>query len=202
VVLKHANLFTSLNIKDLGRSIATSCNILAIMAEPNAAHDTLVVERVDKVYIQNTLDLGVENRIPILSSLLVVRGHRIDFKIAESVANGGSMRASHSTVFGSRMADLRGGCTSRVRHGRVDLRSSRSNGTWWTTDTPSTGAGRGGALRLGAHPVGNGARRIVLRVRSLLRVGVRRRNRQSRRPLAHLVLRSQRLFLRRGMPLL
>lgn len=196
MVLEHANLFTSLNIKDLGRSIATSCNIFAIMTEPDAAYDTFVVERVDEVHIENTLDLRVENRIPILPSLLVVRGHRVNFKVSKSVANGGSMWASHSAVFGGRMADLRGGCTSRVRHGGVNLGSSRSDGTWWTTDTPSTGAGRGGTLGLGAHPIGNGARRIVLRVRCLLRVRVRRRDGKSRRPLAHLVLRSQRLLLR------
>lgn len=100
------------------------------------------------------------------------------------------------------MADLRGGCTSRVRHGGINLGCSRSDGTWWTTDTPSTGAGRGGALRLGAHPIGDRARRIVLRVRCLLRVRVRRGDGKSRRPLAHLVLRSQRLLLGRGMSLL
>jgi hypothetical protein len=40
-----------------------------------------------------------------------------------------------------------------------------------------------------------------LRVGSLLRTGVRG-DRKTRRPLAHLMLRSQRLFLRRGMALL
>ena len=91
---------------------------------------------------------------------------------------------------------------SGIRHRCVDLRSCRpAYSAGRAADTPPTRTGRSSALGLRSHSVRNRARRIVLRVRGLLRIGVRR-DRQARRPLAHLVLRSQWLFLRRSMTLL
>ena len=85
---------------------------------------------------------------------------------------------------------------SGIRHRCVDLRSCRSAySAGRAADTPPARTGRSSALGLRSHSVRNRARRIVLRVRGLLRIGVRR-DRQARRSLAHLVLRSQWLFLR------
>jgi hypothetical protein len=202
VILEHANLLTGLNIKDLSRSVATSCDIFAVMTEPHTAHDTFVVEGVDKIDVKNALHLRVEDGVPIVSGLLVVRSHVINFEVAECVSHGGGMRTSHSSVVGSRVANLRRRRGSGVRDRCVDLRSCRpAYSARRATNAPPTGTGRSSALWLRSHSVGDGARRVVLRVRSLLRTGVRR-DRKTRRSLAHLVLRSQRLFLRGSMALL
>ena len=82
VILKNADLLSSLDIENLGRTVATSGNILAVMAETNAADDTLVSQGVYQVDVKDALDLRVENGVPVVASLLVVRCHSIDLKIS------------------------------------------------------------------------------------------------------------------------
>jgi hypothetical protein len=203
VVLKNTNLLTSLHVKDLGRSVAASRNILSIVTEPHTANHTFVVERVDKVDIENALHLRVEDGIPVLARLLVVGSHSINFEIAQSVSHGRSARAPHASVVGSRVANLRRRRVSGIRDWSVNLRSRRSDGIRRSADTSSAGARRGSALRrLRSHTVGDWAWRVALRVRSLLGTGMRGRDRKARGTLTHLVLRSHLLLLRRGMALL
>jgi len=83
VVLEHTNLFSGLHIEDLSRSIATSCNIFAVVTESHTANHTLMVQRVDEVDIEDALHLGVEDGIPIISRLLVVGGDVVNFEITE-----------------------------------------------------------------------------------------------------------------------
>lgn len=203
MILENTNLLTSLHVKDLGRSVATSRNILSIMTESDAAHNTFVVERVDKVDVENALHLRVEDGIPVLARLLVVRSHRINFEIAQGVSHRGRTRATHASMVGSRVADLGRRRVSGIRDRSVDLRSRRSDGIRRSADTSSARARRGSALgRLRGHAVGDWAWGVALGVRSLLGVGVRRRDRKARWSLTHLMLRSHLLLLRRGMALL
>ncbi|KAI6767872.1 hypothetical protein HG530_005881 [Fusarium avenaceum] len=113
VIFKHANLFTGLNIENLSGSVAASCNVFAVMTESNTANDTFVVERVDKVDIKDSLHLRIEDGVPILASLLVVGSHSINLKVAKCVSHSRCMRPAHSTVVGSRVANLRRSRTSR-----------------------------------------------------------------------------------------
>lgn len=198
VVLENTDLLTSLNVENLGRSVAASGDVLTIVTEPHAAHNAFVAEGMDQVDIQNALHLGVEDGIPVVASLLVVGSHSIDLEIAEGVTNGRSARTTHASVVGSGMADLRRLGVAGIGHGSVDLRSRGADGVGGPADASPARAGRSSALRrLGTHAIGDGALRIALGVgRLLLAAGVRRDG-EAGRALSHLVLRSQLLLRRR-----
>lgn len=219
MVLQDAHLLTSLDIEDLGRLVAAGGDILAVVAEANAANDALVGERVNQVDIQDALHLRVEDGIPVVARLLVVRRNGVDFKVAQRVADGrGRGAGTHASVVRRRVAHLRRLSIAGIRHGGVDLGGRGPDGVWRAVDGSATWAGRRGALRrLRAHAVGHdgaGAlgiglllvwglllrRRLLLLL--LLRVGVGRRHWQSWGSLSHLVVvRAHLLILGSGLRL-
>lgn len=175
------------------------------MAKANTADNALVGEGVDQVDIQNALHLRVEDGIPVVARLLVVRRDGVDFEITQGVADGrGRGAGTHASVIRRRMAHLRRLSIAGIRHGGVDLRGRRPDGVRGPVDGSATWAGRRGALRrLRAHAVGHdGARalgiglllvwRLLLRglllLLLLLRVGVGRGDGQSWGALSHLVV--------------
>lgn len=88
MVFQDAHLLTSLDIENLGRLVAASGDVLAVVAKANTANNALVGERVDQVDIQNALHLRVENGIPVVTRLLVMRRDGVDFEVTQSVADG------------------------------------------------------------------------------------------------------------------
>lgn len=200
MVLKNTNLFTSLHVENLRRSITTRRDILAIMTEAHTANHTFVAQGVHQVDIQDALDLRVENGVPIVASLLVMRSDGIDFQVTESVANGRNARTTHASVIRSGMADLWRLRVAGIGNGGVDLGSRGPDGVRWAADAPATGARRSGTLRrLRAHAVGNGTSWVGLRVGRLLAAWVRRGDGQAGRALGHLMLRAHLLLLGRSV---
>ena len=65
-----ADLLSSDNIEDLCRPVAASSHVLAVGAEANTAHHTLVNKVVNKVHIQSTHNTRVEDSVPILTRTL------------------------------------------------------------------------------------------------------------------------------------
>lgn len=196
VVLEDADLFASLDIKDLSRAVAAGGDVLAVVAEADAADDALVGEGVDEVDIEDALDLGVEDGVPVIAGLLVVGGDSVNLEVAQGVSHGGGTGAE--AVVGGGMADLRRSISGICRR-RVDLRGGRADGVGGTADAAaSPGAGRGGGLgRLRAHAVGGRALGVALLVLRLLGVGVRGAGR-ARRAGGHLVLLRAHLLLLLG----
>lgn len=70
VVGQVADLLSSDNIEDLCRPVAASGHVLAVCAEANTAHDTLVNQVVHKVNVQPTHDARVEDGVPIITRTL------------------------------------------------------------------------------------------------------------------------------------
>lgn len=197
MILQGEDLLTRLDVKDLRRAVAAGGNVLAVMAESHAADDTLVGERVDQVDVKNALNLGVEDGVPVIASLLVVRSNRINLEITKRVSHG--RRAWAEAVVGRRVADLRRSI-SRIRRRGVDLRSGRTNGVRGSADTATSSRTwrSGGLRRLRANAVwGRRTLGVALLVRRLLGVGMRRAW-ETRRALTHLMLRAH-LLLRRPM---
>lgn len=206
MILEDADFLASRNIVDLGRSVATSGNVLSIVAEPDAANNTIMDEGVHEVDVENPLNLRIEDSVPVTSSLLVVRRDIVEFKIAKRVADGGRGRswATNTGVIRRGVADLRRLTTTGVGDRRVDLGGGRSDcvrgpsyaaaGVW---------AGRLSALWRLTHAVGDRTLGILLVRSCLLRwllLSTRvRRGRKPRRPLTNLMLRSQLLFVRRAV---
>lgn len=216
VVLEDAHLFARLDVKDLGRLVAAGGDVLAVVAEPDAADDALVGERVDQVDVEDALDLRVEDGIPVVARLLVVRCHGVDLEVAQRVADGRGRGAgaAHASVVRRRVAHLRGLSIAGIGDGGVDLGRGRPDSIRRPADAPAARARRCGAWRrLRAHAVGHGALGIglllvgrlllgLLLLLLLLCVGVRGGNRQSWRALGHLVVvRAHLLVLRRSLGL-
>jgi hypothetical protein len=72
LILENANLLTGNYIKNLSRSIATSSNILSIVAESDTANNTFVLKSVNKIHIKHTRNFWVENGEPIRLDFLLV----------------------------------------------------------------------------------------------------------------------------------
>lgn len=130
------------------------------------------------------------------------------------------MRSADASMVGGGMADLRRLRGTRERDGGVDLRGGRADSSGRPADATPSRARRGSARGwLGSHAVGRGAlgvgllllllgRRRVLLGRLLrrllllellgLRLRRRRRNREARRSLGHLMLGTELLVLGRG----
>lgn len=192
MILQDADLFTSLDVKDLGGAVAASCNIFAVVAEPHAADHTLVGERVHQVDIEHALNGRVEDGVPVAAVLLVVRRNRLDLEVAKRIANAAS--ATHARIR-SRMADLRRSIGG-IRRGSVDLRGGRADGRAADTSTARTGR-RCARRTLRTHAIGT---LRITTIGRLLGVGVRR-TRHGGRTLGHLVLRTHLLFLWRSVRL-
>ena len=65
LVLKNANLLSRSHIKDLCRSVATSRDVFSVVAESDAAHNTLVRKCPNEIYIKNSWNFWVEDGKPI-----------------------------------------------------------------------------------------------------------------------------------------
>jgi hypothetical protein len=72
LILENANLLTGNYIKNLSWSIATSSNILSIVAESDTANNTFVLKSVNKINIKHTRNFWVENGEPIRLDFLLV----------------------------------------------------------------------------------------------------------------------------------
>ena len=169
VILEHADLLACLDVEDLRRSIAARCNILTIVAESDAAHDAFVGEGVDQVHVQDALNLGIKDGVPVGARLLVVRRNSVNFEVAERIADGRCAGATHARMVRRRVANLRGLSASRVGDRGVDLRRRGPNGVWWSADTsPTRPWGRRALGGLRSHAVGDGTLRIALLVGGLL----------------------------------
>lgn len=65
LVLEDADLLSGNNVENLSRSVAARRNIFAIMAESDAADNTLVLEGVDQVNVKDARHARVEDGKPI-----------------------------------------------------------------------------------------------------------------------------------------
>lgn len=65
---------SALNLEDLGRSVAASSDVSAIMAKAHAAHNTGVRETVDEVDVQDPARSRVEDCEPIWALSFEVLG--------------------------------------------------------------------------------------------------------------------------------
>lgn len=84
-ILQVADLLSGINVKDLSTTIATRGNIAAIMAEADAAHDTLMSKIVHKVYIKPTSFAGIENGVPVFSLTLEMRWKLLWIEVGQLV---------------------------------------------------------------------------------------------------------------------
>ena len=82
-----ADLLSSDNIEDLCRPVAASSHVLAVRAEANTAHDTLVDQVVHKVHIQPTHDAGVEDSVPIITRTLQSWGQLVGVEVRKLVSD-------------------------------------------------------------------------------------------------------------------
>lgn len=121
VVLQNANLFTTRNIVNLSRPVATSGNIFAVMAESHTANNAIVCERVDQIDIENSRDLWVKNSVPVGSVLLIVRGNCIKLQLTKSITNRWRGSWPTNAMFGGGVADLGRLRAARVRNGSINL---------------------------------------------------------------------------------
>jgi len=76
-----AHLLAGLDVKDLSRAIASSSDVSSVATESYAADHTGMGEVVDKLYVKDTWDLWVENRVPVIPNTLEVRGKLIHLKL-------------------------------------------------------------------------------------------------------------------------
>jgi hypothetical protein len=65
LILESCYILTSSHIKDLSRSVAARGNIFPVATESNAADHAVVHQMVDELDIQDSLDLRVEDCIPV-----------------------------------------------------------------------------------------------------------------------------------------
>lgn len=87
VVGQVADLLTGADVENLGRPVAACSDVLAIVAETNTAHNTLMHEVVYEVDVQSAHDARVEDRVPIVALALQVRTKLCKIKVGELVAN-------------------------------------------------------------------------------------------------------------------
>jgi hypothetical protein len=224
-ILQDAQLLSRLNIVDLSRPVAARGNILAVMTEPNAAHDTFVCQGVDQIDVKHAGDAVVEDGKPVVARLLSRGRQTVGIQIAEGIAYRGTgrrgVRPADASMVRRGVADL--GRLGGTREGdrSVNLRGRRSHGAGRPTDTTTSRAGRSRALgglrpdavsgrsprvgllllRWGRLLLGRLLGRLLRRLLLLEVLGLRlgRRDRKAGRTLSHLMLRAELLvLLRRG----
>jgi hypothetical protein len=91
------------------------------MAKSHTANNTIVCKRVNQINIENSLDLWVENSMPVGSVLLIVRGNCIKLQLTKSITNRWRGSWPTNAMFGGGMADLGRLCAARVRNGSINL---------------------------------------------------------------------------------
>lgn len=72
LILKNADLRSGDHVKDLGRPVTSSRDIFPIVAESNAANNTLVLKSVKKVDVKHSWDFRVEDGEPVRFDLFLV----------------------------------------------------------------------------------------------------------------------------------
>lgn len=80
-ILKSGDILTGGHIENLGRTITAGREVFAVTTKPNTANDTVVVQVVNQVYVEHTLDLGVKNRIPVGTLLFLRHGQIIQIPV-------------------------------------------------------------------------------------------------------------------------
>lgn len=202
VVLQDTDLLSGDNIVDLSGLIAARCDIFAIHAEPNTAHDALMCQSMDEIHVEHARYRRVEDKEPVVSSLLVLGWQTLNIEITKSIV-GRMERLAHPSVIRSWVcADLWGlAWTSgaRKRDRSVDLRSGRTTSGWSSDSTTLAGSWTGIARRRLRGKARSWSLRVLLVRR---RLGWRRRRRrrtlESRGRLRHLVRWWLLLLRRRG----
>lgn len=66
LILQSTNLVTSVDVIDLSRMVAPGGDVLAVVAEANAADNAVVLQRVRKVDIKQGLNVLVEGDGPVV----------------------------------------------------------------------------------------------------------------------------------------
>jgi len=84
---------TVFNVEDLGGPVATGSDVLAIMAETDAAHNALMRKVVDQVNIEHTAHTVVENGEPVGTLALEVSGYCVRFDVREHLDGRGNLLA-------------------------------------------------------------------------------------------------------------
>lgn len=114
LILQNANLLSSNNVEDLGRSVAASRDIFSVVTEANTAHDTLMMESVDKINIKNTRHTWIEDRKPILFNLLLVGRQALKVQLCKRISDADGTENSRTGISDQR--HLRRGSRVWVRH--------------------------------------------------------------------------------------
>lgn len=102
VVLKNADLLSSVDIENLSGSVAASGDILAIVAEANAADYTLVLQSVEEINVKNPWNLRVEDGEPIRLDLLLVIREALEVQLCQCISNIRNVRVVRRPWDGTR----------------------------------------------------------------------------------------------------
>ena len=102
IVLKNADLLSAVDIEDLSRSVAASGNVLAIVAEANAADDALVLQSVEQINVKNPWNLRVEDGEPIRLDLLLVVREALEVQLCQCISNISNVRVIRRPWDGTR----------------------------------------------------------------------------------------------------
>jgi hypothetical protein len=65
LILKSSYVLTSGHVEDLSRSVTSCSNVFAIPTESHAADNTVVQQVVDELNVQDPLDFGIKDCVPI-----------------------------------------------------------------------------------------------------------------------------------------
>jgi hypothetical protein len=71
-ILQVADLLTGPHVEDLGTAIAACCDVLSVVAEANAAHNTLMGKIVNEVNFESAAFSRVVDRMPVFTLALEV----------------------------------------------------------------------------------------------------------------------------------
>lgn len=91
-ILEMRNRVSRLNIEDLGRTIATGCNITTVKTEAHAADDTLVRQVVDEVDVEDAPCPRIEDGVPVVAFPLVLSRQLLDVQVGQNVTLGQGLR--------------------------------------------------------------------------------------------------------------
>lgn len=128
-VLEMCDWVSGIDIEDLGRAIATSCNIATVKTEAHTAHDALMGQVVDEVDVEHTPSSGVEDSVPVVTLPLVLCRQLLDVQISQTVSLGQRQRRlvlSHQGILLVR----RRGWAGHLRRARVRSRVVLLRSCW------------------------------------------------------------------------